>query len=318
MKLAILFPGQGSQEVGMASDFYAEFETVKEVFQEADSALGFALSDIIQTGPSDTLTLTENAQPAILTASYAVWTLVREFLENASVCSFAGHSLGEYTALSSAGALSFADAVRLVHLRGKFMQSAVPVGEGMMIAVLGLPIEKVQGVIDALELQDEVVDIANVNAPDQLVVSGERAGVEKCVEPLKSAGAKRVIELKVSAPFHSRLMKPCAESLAPYLRETPFRAPSAPVFSNVTASVYPKETGRFADMLIEQITSPVRWVEEVSAISALCPDLFVELGPGKVLRNLVPRILPGAKSTGVSNVEEFKAFLAVLAGEVTI
>ncbi len=315
MKLAILFPGQGSQEFGMASDFYQEFKVVRDTFTQADEILAYPISKIILEGPPETLTLTENAQPAILTASYAIWQCVSEFIPDGAICAFAGHSLGEYTALTCSGSLDFSRAVQLVHLRGKFMQEAVPVGGGMMIAVLGLNVETVASVISEFSSERDVVDIANINSPEQIVLSGARTAVGRCIEPLKSAGAKRVIELNVSAPFHSRFMQKCADSLAPYLQETQFKPPSAPIFSNYSAQAYPQDVSLFASHLIKQITAPVMWVDEVMAISKLAPDAYIELGPGRVLRNLVARIIPNAKLKGVSTVNEFKAILPYLTGE---
>lgn len=318
MKLAIIFPGQGSQEVGMASELFEEFKAVRDIFFQADETLHFPLSKLILEGPFEKLTLTENAQPAILTASYAIWILLREFMPKGAVCAFAGHSLGEYTALCASGALAFSDAVRLVHLRGKFMQEAVPAGEGMMIAVLGLPLDKVKEILESPELKGEVVDIANVNSPEQVVLSGAREAVERCKEPLKKSGAKRVIELNVSAPFHSRLMKPAAERLTPYLKNTQFSLPEAPVFSNATIAPYPDDLTGFSELLIRQICEPVRWVEEVVEISRLGPDAFVEVGPGRVLRGLTARILPGTRILGVSSIDEFKSILPILTGEINI
>jgi len=320
MRIALVFPGQGSQEVGMCKDFYEEFHAVQETFREADKALSFPISRLMLEGPEDELVKTQNAQPAILTASYAIFNLLKEFLEGNEVVAFAGHSLGEYTALVCAGSLDFADALRLVHLRGKFMQEAVPLGEGMMIAVIGLNQAEVEEVLRSLT-SFGTAEIANLNAPDQIVVSGSRLAVEKCVERLKNAGAKRVVELKVSAPFHSSLMKSAEDALAPYLRATRFSPPVAPVYSNVSASAYPDDLAEFPELLINQITAPVRWVEEIEAIwksAVRKPNAFFEVGAGKTLQGLIKRIVPDAPCFSINSLESFKSVLPILTGEKKI
>ncbi len=318
MRYAIVFPGQGSQQVGMAKDFFTEFRAVKEVFAKADAVLGYKLSDLILEGPMEELTLTENAQPAILTASYAIWQVVKEFVCLEDVVAMAGHSLGEYTALVCSQALAFEDAIRLVHLRGKFMQEAVKAGEGMMIAVLGLSLNEVEDVLASFQGEDGVAEIANINAKEQVVVSGNRDAVSRLIVPLKKAGAKRVVELKVSAPFHCSLMKKAAQSLSPYLKETTFIAPKTKVFCNVTAKPYPEDASKFAALLEEQITLPVRWVDEVENICLLKPDVYLEVGPGRILRALIARIIPDAYSFCISRLEEFKSLLPLFTGEKTL
>jgi len=315
MRLAAVFPGQASQQVGMGGDFCDEFAAAREFFSTADRVLGFALSELIFEGPESELTLTANAQPAILTVSCAIWQVLTEFVPPEGVVAFAGHSLGEYTALVAAGSLDFSDAVRLVHLRGRFMQEAVPVGEGKMAAVIGLAAEKIEVVLTAVPTEAGPVQLANINSPDQVVISGSAAAVDAAGKLLAAAGARRVIELNVSAPFHSILMEPAAEKLHSRLEETRFKTPSAPVYANVTAAPYPEEVSAFAHLLTEQITSPVRWVESVNAIAQSQPELFVEVGPGRVLCGLISRTDRSLSITSVGTLEDFKKLLPMLTGE---
>lgn len=318
MRLAVVFPGQASQKVGMGCDFYDEFATVRDLFTTADDALRFALSRIIFEGPEKELTLTANAQPAILTVSFAIWRVLAEFLSQGAVVAFAGHSLGEYTALVASGALEFADAVRLVHQRGRFMQEAVAAGAGKMAAVIGVSAKTIEATLAELPADLGPVQLANINSPDQIVISGSASAVDAATEPLLAAGAKRVIRLKVSAPFHSVLMEPAAEYLRPFLEKTRFKLPLVPVYANATASPYPEDATAFPTLLTQQITSPVRWVETVEAMASTQPQLFLEVGPGRVLRALCSRIDRALPVANVGTIEDFKKLLPSLTGEETL
>lgn len=315
MKLGVIFPGQASQQVGMGRDFYTEYPVIQDLFNQADEVLGFPLSRIVFEGPEDELTLTANAQPAILTVSYAVWKLLEPFIPEGAEITMAGHSLGEYTALVASGALDFADAVRIVNHRGKYMQEAVPVGQGKMAAVIGLPLEKIEEVLAGLNFGGEVAQLANINSPDQIAISGSAAGIDMAAKPMQDAGAKRFVELKVSAPFHSSLMIPAADKLKPELEAVKFKNPRWPVIANLTAAEYPADTNEYPDMLYRQIFSPVRWVESAQNMSARQPEGFIEAGPGKVLKMLVAKISREIPCSGVGDMNGFKAILAFLSGE---
>ncbi len=315
MKLGILFPGQASQQVGMGRDLFTEFVAVREIFQQADDVLEYSLSKLIFEGPEDELTLTANAQPAILTVSFGFWTALAPFIPDDAQVWMAGHSLGEYTALVAAGAFDFADAVRIVHLRGKFMQEAVPAGEGKMAAVVGLPLEKIEEALGGLEPDGEVAQLANLNSPDQIVISGSAAGISMATKSLQDAGAKRVVELKVSAPFHSRLMEPAAEKLKPLLDEVRFRPVQHPVLANVTAEPYPDDPAAYAALLYRQVCSPVRWTDTVRGMAREQPDTFLEVGPGRVLRMLAAKTARDVPCASVGDIEGFKEMLAFLSGE---
>lgn len=317
MKLGILFPGQASQQTGMGRDIFTEFAAVRELFQQADDILEYSLSKLIFEGPEEELTLTANAQPAILTVSFGFWTALAPFVPDDAQLWMAGHSLGEYTALLAADAFDFADAVRIVHLRGRLMQEAVPAGEGKMAAVVGLPLEKIEEVLEDLELDGEVAQLANLNSPDQIVISGSATGISMATKSLQDAGAKRVVELKVSAPFHSRLMEPAAEKLKPLLDEVRFRPARHPVLANVTAEPYPVAPAAYADLLYRQVCSPVRWTDIVRGMAREQPDTFVEVGPGKVLRMLAARTVQDVSCVSVGNIEGFKEMLAFLSGETS-
>ena len=295
--VAFLFPGQGSQAVGMGKELAAMYPVARETFDEADDALGYKLSQLCFEGPEDKLRLTEITQPAILTVSIAAWRVVQsKAITSAYV---AGHSLGEYSAHVAAGTLSFADAVRTVRNRGKYMQEAVPVGIGAMAAVLGLASDKVQKVCEEAA-QGEVCQAANLNSPEQTVISGNKAAVERAAEAAKKQGAKRAILLPVSAPFHCALMQPAQERLAADLRELTFHAPTVPVMSNVNAAlVTTADDAREA--LIQQVTGAVRWDESMRALAALGIQNFVEIGPGKVLCGLLRQI---DRSRACVNVED--------------
>lgn len=301
-RLALLFPGQGSQHPGMGQALAETFPEAREAFEEADATLGFSLSALCFSGSEADLARTENTQPAILTTSIAAWrVLAARGLRAQAV---AGHSLGEYSALVAAGALTLADAVRLVRQRGRFMQEAVPEGVGAMAAVLGLPRERL-GALCAEEARGQVVSAANLNGPDQVVIAGHAEAVARVAERARAEGAKRAVQLPVSAPFHCALMEPAAARLAPFLEGTPFIDPEVPVYTNVDAA--PVTTGAAArDALRRQVASPVRWEEEVLALAGDGFTRFLEVGPGKVLTGLVRRIrkelvsLPVADPEGVA------------------
>jgi [acyl-carrier-protein] S-malonyltransferase len=318
MKLAVIFPGQASQQVGMGRDFFSEYPVVQELFHKADSVLGYPLSHLIFEGPEEELTLTENAQPAILTVSCAIWKALEPFIPPDAVCSMAGHSLGEYSALVASGAMDFADAVRIVHHRGQYMQEAVPVGQGKMAAIVGLAQEKVQGVLEGLDLGGEIAQLANINSPDQLVISGSAKGIDLVAKPMQDAGAKRFVELKVSAPFHSSLMIPAADKLKPELAEIKFARPRNQLVANLTAAPYPAEPSEYFELLYRQIFSPVAWVDSVQRMARHQPACFVEVGPGKVLKMLVARISREIPCVGVGDMDGFKRMLAYLSDETGV
>jgi len=283
---AFLFPGQGSQAVGMGKDLAERFAIARRTFEEADQALGRKLSQLCFEGPEDQLRLTENTQPAILTVSVAAWRVLDEkAIKPAFV---AGHSLGEYSAHVAAGTISFSDAVRTVRSRGKYMQEAVPVGTGAMAAILGMGLDAV-GAVCGDAAQGEVCEPANINSSDQIVISGHAAAVERAVKLAQERGAKRAIILPVSAPFHCSLMKPAQERLAVDLQKLKFSAPKFPVVCNVYAKpVEDAESSREA--LVRQVTGSVKWEQCMRLLIAEGVDTFIEVGPGKVLCGLMRQI----------------------------
>ena len=285
-KTAFVFPGQGSQYPGMGRDLAENFACARDVFAQADAALGFALSTLCFEGPAEELQLTAHTQPAILTVSVAAAMVLRE--KGISADYVAGHSLGEYSALVVAGSLRLADAVRLVRQRGQYMQEAVPAGQGSMAAILGLGPEAVEGICrDAA--QGEVVSPANLNSPGQIVIAGSAAAVTRAVELAKGRGAKRAIMLNVSAPFHCALMKPAQERLSADLDRAVLLDPQVPLINNVAAQVV-TSAALVREGLKRQVTAPVRWEESIRRLRAEGVDLFVEVGPGKVLSGLVRQI----------------------------
>ena len=287
--IAFVFPGQGAQKVGMGQALAAQFSICRETFQEADDALGEPLSRLCFEGPEDRLQLTEYTQPAILAVSVAACRLVESRGVHAAFA--AGHSLGEYSAHVAAGTISFADALQTVRRRGQFMQEAVPVGEGAMAAILGLDAAAVARACDdaRAELTGRIVSPANLNAPGQVVIAGHSDAVARAGELAKGSGARRVIPLAVSAPFHCALMKPAEERLRPILRGLAAQNPRIPVVANVDAE--PKRTAAAAiDALIRQVSAPVRWEDVVARLAALGARTFVELGPGTVLAGLIKKI----------------------------
>ena len=309
--IAFVFPGQGAQKVGMGKSLAERFPICREAFAEADAALGESLSALCFEGPAETLLLTENTQPAILAMSVAVWRLVESRGVRASFA--AGHSLGEYSAHVAAGTLSFADALRTVRRRGRYMQEAVPVGEGAMAAILGLDAEGVaRACADTMtELGGRIVTPANLNAPGQVVIAGHADAVARAGERAKALGAKRAIALAVSAPFHCALMKPAEDRLAPELRALPASDPRIAVVANVDGE--PKRDAHASiDALIRQVSSPVRWEQVVTRLIAEGVTTFVELGPGSVLAGLIKKIDRGVQAMSVEDEHGLAAALEQL------
>lgn len=311
-KLAFVFPGQGSQAVGMGKDLHDAFPEAKAVFDEVDAALGERLSALCFEGPEDRLKLTANTQPSILTASVAAAAV----LANQGLVPdyVAGHSLGEYSALVAAGACGAAEAARAVRARGTFMQEAVPQGQGAMSAVLGLEPAQVTEICAAVAAETgQVVSPANYNEPAQTVIAGAAGAVEQAGVRLKAAGAKRVLPLPVSAPFHCALMAPVRARLEPVLREIAWRAPLRPVVTNVEARAN-AEAARIVPLLVEQVTAPVRWIECVQELARLGVTRVVEVGPGKVLSGLVKRIDRSIETFNVEDRASLDRTLAALRG----
>ena len=301
--IAFVFPGQGSQTVGMGRALADQFPICAQTFAEADAALGEPLSDLIFNGPADRLTLTEHTQPAILTMSVAVWRLLES--RGCLPALMAGHSLGEYSAHVAAGTLGFADAVRLVRNRGRYMQDAVPFGQGAMAAILGLDEAGVAQACREAAL-GEVVSAANLNAPGQIVIAGAAAAVGRASERAKALGAKRAIPLLVSAPFHCALMKPAEDRLAPELRAVPSHAPRVPVVANVDAE--PKRTAAASiEALIQQVSSPVRWEAVVRRLASEGVTAYVEVGPGAILSGLAKKIARDATILNVQGPDDLPA-----------
>ena len=306
--IVLLCPGQGAQKVGMGKDLAERFPAARDVFQRVDDTLGAPLSRLMWEGPEEELTLTHNAQPAILAHSAAVWAVVADRLAPALKAA-TGHSLGEYSAYVAAGSLSAENGARLVRRRGELMYQAGTQRPGAMSAVLGLATSEVDAACREASSADAVAVPANLNAPDQTVISGDPVAVEKAGEACKTRGAKRVLPLKVSGAFHSPLMKPAVPGLQQALEQVTFAEPRVPIFANATAG--PVTTGTDARRLLaEQLTAPVRWVECMQAAGAAVPGArFIEIGPGNVLSGLLKRILPGASSTALGTAAEVEKFL---------
>ena len=305
--IAFVFPGQGSQAVGMGKALADQFEVCARTFAEADAALNESLSELIFAGPADRLTLTENTQPAILTMSIAVCRLLED--KGIRPAFVAGHSLGEYSAHVAAGTFSFSDAVRLVRNRGRYMQQATPVGSGAMAAILGLDEAGVNQAC-AEAAQGDVVSAANLNGAGQIVIAGTAAAVARASERAKALGAKRALPLPVSAPFHCALMKPAEDRLAPELRAVAAHDPRVPVIANVDAE--PKRTAHDSiEALIRQVSSPVRWEDVVRRLASEGVTRYVEVGPGKALSGMIKRIVSGATIHNVEGPDDLAAIEAL-------
>lgn len=299
-KTAFVFPGQGAQSVGMGKDLYEAVPASKNTIDSADRTLGFSLSKLMFEGPDDELKKTYNTQPALLTASVAALEALRE--KGVSPDYVAGHSLGEYSALVAAGVLSFEDAVALVRARGEYMEAAVPGGQGAMAAVLGADRVALEELCRNISEGGQLVEMANINCPGQIVVSGSKEGVAACSERVKEAGGKRAIPLEVSGPFHSSLMKEAAQRLADKLGAVSFHEPSIPVVANVTAR--PAESAEsIRALLVEQVYSPVLWEDTVAYLIAEGVDTFVEIGPGNVLTGLIKKMDKTVKLINVNTLE---------------
>ena len=301
--MAMIFPGQGSQAPGMGKDLAEKFAVARQVFEEADDALGFAISRLCFEGPAEDLQLTENTQPAILTTSVAAFRVAREN-KLPSPSFVAGHSLGEYSALVAAGVLELSDAVRTVRARGQYMQEAVPVGTGAMAAVIGGELNAIEDAC-AQARADQVCSVANSNSPNQVVIAGNTEAVDRAMELLKGV-AKRVIKLNVSAPFHCALMKPAQEKLAPHLERLTFNEPQMPVITNADARVT-TAPAELRDAILRQVSSPVRWLESMQLLLGKDVGTFIEIGPGKVLSGLMRQTNRDVKCLNVEDAASLEA-----------
>ena len=303
----IIFPGQGSQSVGMGQELYKNFDTVKKIFKEADDKLNYPISKIILNGPESELKLTKNTQPAILTISYSIFKLITEEFNNQlkDVKYFAGHSLGEYSALVSSKSLTFSDAIYLLHERGKSMQEAVPEGKGSMLAVMGSNIEDLEKYIIQIGKEKGVCEIANDNSSSQIILSGDKLAIDEISKLLKN-NKKKSILLPVSAPFHCSLMRPAAEIMEKKINQTNFKNPSIDIISNVTAEPV-KDTEKIKNLLVKQIFSKVRWRESVEFMIKNEVSEFIEIGPGKVLSGLVKRISDKVLSKSINTINDIKS-----------
>ena len=309
--IAFVFPGQGSQKVGMLAAAHERFQAVRDTFSEASEVLGYDMWDLVQNGEQDALNLTETTQPVLLTSSVALW---RAWLEQGGPRPgiMAGHSLGEFSALVCAGALDFADAVQLVRQRGAFMQTAVPVGEGAMAAIIGLDDDAINRICaEVAASAGGVVSAVNFNSPGQVVIAGHTAAVEVAIGKLKEAGAKRAMPLPVSAPFHTQLMQPAGERLADAIAGITFKTPEIPVVHNVHAAPE-RDPQRIRELMVEQIYSPVQWTRCVETIVGAGAANIVECGPGKVLSGLARRIDKSLQCFSLEEPDELLATLATL------
>ncbi len=308
-KTAYIFPGQGSQSVGMGKDLFDKFAVSRQVYEEANDALGFSLSEMCFNGTAEDLALTANTQPAILTTSIAAFRAMEN--ENYPLPDFvAGHSLGEYSALVAAGAMSFRDAVRTVRKRGIYMQEAVPVGVGAMAAILGLPLETIENAC-AEAAEEEICSPANINSPAQIVIAGNAEAIDRAIEILKERGAKRAIKLNVSAPFHCDLMFPAQERLAADLEEIQFHDLKFPIIENVSAEANLKGE-RVKTALTEQVSKPVLWAQSVENLINEMVETYIEVGAGKILSGLVRQINRDVRCLNVENSESLRSTLQSL------
>ena len=303
---SLLFPGQGSQVVGMGSEFYNTFNSVKTVFKKADERLNFPLTKLILDGPSDQLQLTENTQPAILTVSYSIFKVLKEEFnfDFSKFKYFAGHSLGEYSALVCSESLEFEDALYLLQQRGKAMQDAVPIGKGSMLAILGTKIETIKELLKLNIIDNGICEIANDNADGQVIVSGDKKSVDLFQKILKDKKIKS-IPLKVSAPFHCSLMKPAAENMIKKINNTNFKKPIHEIISNVTAEPI-VDSEKIKELLIKQIYSGVRWRETIVKMSKEDQPIFIEIGPGKVLTGMVKRTIEDVNCFSINSIADIK------------
>ncbi|MCV6626326.1 MAG: ACP S-malonyltransferase [Cellvibrionaceae bacterium] len=307
--LAFVFPGQGSQKIGMLAELSAAHPVVGETFAQASEVLAYDLWDLLQNGEQEQINLTERTQPLLLTASVACWRVWQQQGE-ARPALMAGHSLGEWSALVCAGVVDFKAAVKLVQQRGKFMQAAVPAGEGAMAAIIGLDDDAIKQACREASAEG-VAAAVNFNAPGQVVIAGSSTAIDKAIELCKAAGAKRAMPLPVSAPFHTELMRPAAEQLAEQIEATEFNSPVTPVVHNVHAQTE-TDPARIKALMIEQIYSPVLWVDCVNALKVAGIEQAVECGPGKVLAGLLKRIDRSVAAAGLENPDDFTALAAEL------
>ncbi|KKO54470.1 ACP S-malonyltransferase [Paenibacillus sp. DMB20] len=307
-KIAFVFPGQGAQSVGMAKDVYESIPSSRKVIDQADKILGFSLSSMMFEGPEQELKQTYNTQPALLTASVAYLEALRE--KGISPDYVAGHSLGEYSALVAADVMTPAEAVAVVRARGEFMEQAVPGGQGAMAAVLGADREALSGLCAGITSEGKPVELANINCPGQIVISGTAEGVAAASERVKEAGGKRAIPLEVSGPFHSSLMRSAAERLEVKLKEVKLAEPSVPVVANVTARPA-SDSGQIRSLLVEQVYSPVLWQDSVEWMIGEGVDVFVEIGPGSVLTGLIKKIDKNVKLVNINSLDSIRELEAL-------
>jgi len=309
-RIGVIFPGQGSQYVGMGKELYDRFEYVRELFESADKALDVGLTKLCFSGPEEELRKTYNTQPAILLTSFVIWAVLNKEMK-LTPSLLAGHSLGEYTALLASGLFSLKDALRLTRKRGLFMEEACPAGTGSMVALVDPVREKVDEACRAVSKGDYVASPANLNSPDQLVLSGDVNALKEVVERLKGEGYKKAVFLNVSGPFHSPLMRPAAEKMREELENVIFSSMKVPVVSNVDATAN-DDSGKVQDLLFRQIFSPVQWESSIRNMASSGVDLFLAVGPKKVLTNFVKRIAPEIPCYHVETLEEMEAVRSVL------